>query len=387
MKNTWKIYMLTLISFFVGTSQFGIVGMLDKIANSVGVSVATAGQLVTAFALANAIGTPIIMIAIAKMNQRKQLLLALAIIIIGIISTITLPGFGLLMVARVVLGIGTGMFIVTAYDLAAKLAPPGKQGGAMANISMGFSSSLVFGVPIGRIIAASYDWKTIFWIIGIFCLLAVFAVARTIPDMEGGGAVSLGQRLALLKNPRLAVTLCVTLFVFTGFSIIDTYITPYLTTVIPPKIEISLILFAMGIASVVGSKTGGLFADRIGAFRTLMGSMFIQALAMVLLSFGSGSLVVTIILLMLWEIACWTFGAVQNFNLVSLAPESSGIVLSLNSSFVQLGFAAGAGIGGIAVGGFSIMVITWISAASVVCAAILFIFARSFSHAKKLIAN
>ncbi|WP_180247578.1 hypothetical protein [Bacillus sp. AFS031507] len=93
------------------------------------------------------------------------------------------------------------------------------------------------------------------------------------------------------------------------------------------------------------------------------------------------------ILLMLWEIACWTFGAVQNFNLVSLAPESSGIVLSLNSSFVQLGFAAGAGIGGIAVGGSSIMAITWISAASVVCAAVFLILTRSLSHAKKLIAN
>lgn len=387
MKNTWKIYMLTLISFFVGTSQFGIVGMLDKIAHSVGVTVPTAGQLVTAFALANAIGTPIIMIAIAKMNQRKQLLLALSIIIIGIISTITLPGFGLLMAARVVLGIGTGMFIVTAYDIAAKLAAPGKQGGAMSNISMGFSSSLVFGVPIGRIIAALYDWKTIFWIIGIFCLIAVYAVARTIPDMEVGKKVSLWERLALLKNPRLTVTLCVTLFVFIGFSIIDTYITPYLTAVIPPNIEISFVLFAMGIASVIGSKTGGLLADRIGAFRILLGSMFTQVLAMILLSFGSSSVINTIILLILWVIACWTFGAVQNFNLVSLAPESSGIVLSLNSSFVQLGFGAGAGIGGIAVGGFSINAITWISAISVVFAAVFFFIARSFSHSKKLSSN
>jgi MFS transporter, DHA1 family, putative efflux transporter len=178
------------------------------------------------------------------------------------------------------------------------------------------------------------------------------------------------------------------LFVFIGFSIIDTYITPYLTAVIPPRIEISFILFAMGIASVIGSKTGGLFADRIGAFRTLIGSMFLQVLAMVLLSLGgSGWVVATIILLMLWEIACWTFGAVQNFNLVSLVPESSGIVLSLNSSFVQLGFAAGAGIGGITVGGFSIMAITWISAASVVCAAVLFILSRSFSTNAKVAIN
>lgn len=36
MSNTWKIYMLTLISFLVGTSQFVISGILDEVATSVG---------------------------------------------------------------------------------------------------------------------------------------------------------------------------------------------------------------------------------------------------------------------------------------------------------------------------------------------------------------
>ncbi len=96
---------------------------------------------------------------------------------------------------------------------------------------------------------------------------------------------------------------------------------------------------------------------------------------------------VTILLLMVWEIACWTFGPTQNFNLASLAPEASGIVLSLNSTFVQFGFAAGAGIGGVAVGSLSITSITWISAASVVVAVVIAVFsfgnARSFSGAQR----
>src|SRR6478735_8051091 len=119
--------MLTLISFVVGTSQFVIVGTLDKVAASVGVSVATAGQLITVFALGNAIGTPLVMVATSKMDQRKQLLLALAIILLGAIGVITLPGFGLLMVSRILLGVGTGVFVVTAYGIAAKLAAPGRQ--------------------------------------------------------------------------------------------------------------------------------------------------------------------------------------------------------------------------------------------------------------------
>ncbi|TVX78221.1 MFS transporter [Peribacillus simplex] len=385
MKNTWKIYMLTLISFVVGTSQFVIVGTLDQVAASVDVSVATAGQLITVFALGNAIGTPFVMVATSKMDQRKQLLLALAIILLGVIGVIALPGFGLLMASRVLLGIGTGVFVVTAYGIAAKLATPGRQGGAMANVAMGYSSSLVFGVPLGRMIASSYDWKVIFWGIGLFSLLAIFAVARTIPVMESEAAVSLGKRLALLKNPRVALTLGVTFFVFISYSMLNTYITPFLTAVIPTmKGKLSIILLAMGIASLIGSKVGGLLADRIGIVRTLVGSMAVHIISLVLLSTvsGFGWVMVTLPLLMIWEVAAWTFGPTQNFNLVSLTPEASGIVLSLNSSFVQLGFAAGAGIGGIVAGRSSIQEISWVGATSVVIALLIGVF--SFRRGREL---
>ncbi|RAS74615.1 MFS transporter [Priestia endophytica] len=385
MNSTWKIYMLTLISFVVGTSQFVIVGTLDKVATSVDVSVATAGQLITVFALGNAIGTPLVIVATSKMNQRRQLLLALTIILLGIIGIIALPGFGLLMTSRVLLGVGTGVFVVTAYGIAAKLAAPGRQGGAMANVAMGYSSSLVFGVPLGRIIASSYDWKMIFWGIGIFSLLSIFAVLRLIPSIESEASVSLGKRLALLKNPRVVLTLSVTFFVFISYSILNTYITPFLTVVIPTmKEKISMVLFAMGIASLIGSKVGGLLADRIGIVRTLIGSIAIHIISLVLLSIvsGFGWVMITIPLLMIWEIAAWIFGPTQNFNLISLTPEASGIVLSLNSSFVQLGFAAGAGIGGIVAGRSSILEISWVGAISVVIALIIGVF--SFKHSRSL---
>ena len=370
MNNTWKIYLLTIISFMVGTSQFVIVGILDKVAASVGVSVSSAGQLITAFALANAIGTPIVIVATAKMNQSKQLLLALVILLLGIVSTLALPGFGFLMASRAILGVGTGVFIVTAYAITAKLASPGRQGEAMSNISMGFSASLVFGVPIGRLITAAYDWQIIFWGIGLFSLLAIFAVARTIPAMVGESPVSLDKQIALFKKPDIAVALGVTFFVFISYSVINTYITPFLASIRPmSEQEISSILFALGIASLIGSKLGGFLADRIGIPPTLIGSMVVQALTLALLSVTSGSLIVSVILIMLWATSAWTFGLTQSFNIVSLAPEAAGIMLSLNSSLVQLGFAAGASIGGVAMAGSSIMAISWIGAASVAFAA------------------
>ncbi|WP_239711063.1 hypothetical protein [Paenibacillus sp. 19GGS1-52] len=134
----------------------------------------------------------------------------------------------------------------------------------------------------------------------------------------------------------------------------------------------------------MGSRLGGFLADRIGVIRTIFCSMVVQALALMLQSSISEWVIWTIMFLMLWEIAVWTFGPTQNFNLVSLAPEASSIVLSLNSSFVQLGFAAGAGIGGIAIGSFSILAIPWISTISVVIATVIAVFSlgRGFSFVR-----
>ncbi|MEH7306903.1 MFS transporter [Neobacillus drentensis] len=383
MNNTWKIYMLTLISFLVGTSQFVISGILDKVASSVGVSVSAAGQLITVFALANAIGTPVFMMATAKLDRRKQLLLALAIIFLGIVSTLALPGFGFLMVSRIILGVGTGIFVVTSYSTAANLALPGRQAGAMSNIALGFSASLVLGVPIGRVIASAYDWRVIFWGIGIFTVLGFIAISKSIPSMESEVPVPLGEQLALLKNSKVAFTLGVSLFVFIGYSVVNTYITPFLTSAISISGRgVSVILFALGIASLFGSKLGGFLSDRIGTTRTLIGSIVVQTLSLAMVSAFSGFAVVVIMLLMIWSVAVWMFGPTQNFNLLSIAPEASGIMLSLNSTFVQLGFAAGAGIGGIAVGGSSILAICWIGTAAVAVA--LFITVASIGLTRSL---
>ncbi len=374
MSNIWKIYMLAVISFLVGTSQFVIVGVLDKVAASVGVSVATAGQLITVFALANAVGTPLVIGATTKMNQSRRMLFALFVVLIGVVEMFVMPGFNGLLLSRAILGVGTGVFIVSAYAVTAKLASPGQQGKAMSNISMGFSASLVFGVPIGRIITTMYDWQAIFWGIGVLSLTGCFAVRRFLPAVEGNASVPFSRQLSLLKRPNIAATLAVTFFVFIGYSVINTYITPFLTSVkTMNEQEISSILFALGIASLIGSKLGGVLADRIGITRTLIGSMIVQTLLLTAVTIGFQSATMTIVLILIWATAAWVFGLTQSFNIVSLAPEASSVMLSLNSSFVQLGFAAGAVIGGLAVSASSVATVSAVGALATgvaVCVAI-----------------
>ncbi|MED1203910.1 MFS transporter [Heyndrickxia acidicola] len=145
--------MLALITFMVSTSEYVIAGILDKAATSNHVSVAMAGQLITVFAIADAIGSPLVVMATTKLNQRKLLMLSLCLMVLGSVLTFSLTGFGLLIVSGIILALGSGVFAIAAKTTAVKLAPPEKQAGAMGTVILGFSAAIILGVPIGRVIA------------------------------------------------------------------------------------------------------------------------------------------------------------------------------------------------------------------------------------------
>lgn len=370
MSNAWKIYMLAVVSFLVGTSEFIIAGILDKIAEDIGVSVSAVGQLITVFSLAYAFGTPFIMAVSARMERRKLLLYALGVFVIGNGIAVLLPGFVSLVASRIILALGTGVFVVTALTVAAKLARPDRQGSAIATLVMGFSTALIIGVPLGRVVAALYHWQTIFGIIGVLGLFAMLVVFVSIPRTDGEEPVPLRNQLALLKEPRIAVALSVTFFWIVGYSIVYTYISPFLLTVTQISEQgVSAGLFAFGIASLIGSKFGGYSTDRWGVPRTLIGGMLLHAAALLLISLAAHSAVIVYPLLMLWACSAWSSGPTQQYHLINLAPEASGIMLSLNTSVLQLAMAAGAGIGGVVVQQVSLVSISWIGAAAVAVAA------------------
>jgi len=370
MSNSWKIYILAIVSFLVGTSENIIAGILDKVAADTGISVAAAGQLITVFSLAFAFGTPILMGITARLERKQLLLYSLSIFIIGNAIASILPGFGFLIASRIISALSTGVFVVTSLTVASKLAPPDRQGSAIATLVMGFSTSLIIGVPLGRVIASTYDWKMIFGGIGVLGILALVLISYVIPSTSGEEPVPLRKQLTLLRQPRIAIALSITFFWILGYSIVYTYISPFLLQITGMNEQgVSIGLFAFGIASLIGSKFGGFSTDKWGVARTLISGMLMHAVVLIGLSVSAQSAVAVFPLLMLWAFSAWSSGPTQQYYLISLAPEASGIMLSLNTSILQLAMAAGAGIGGFAIEQVSLSSISWIGAAGVAIAA------------------
>lgn len=369
MSNTWKIYVLAIVSFLVGTSQYIVSGILDTISDSFGITLAAAGQLITIYSLVNAISTPILMGITSSMDRRKLVIFSLGLFVIGNILACILPGYGLFLLARVIMALGAGMFVVTALTIATKIAPEGKQGSAIATVVMGFTASLIIGVPLGRIISSVLGWKAVFGGIALLGILAIIIIRTSIPLIKGDRAIPLVRQLALLKKRRVANGLAITFFLFGGYSIVYTYLSPFLLNVagIGEK-PLNGVLLIFGIASLFGSKFGGFSTDRWGVQKTLVGGMFLHITMLVLLSLVTSSFVSVLIILILWSFAAWSSGPTQQYNLATIEPESSGILLGLNQSMMQLAMAAGAGIGGIFVEKVSLTSITWIGSLGVTIA-------------------
>ncbi len=365
MDHRTQIYLMAFIGFLIATSQFVISGILDKIALSLGVPIAAAGQLMTVFSLSNAIGTPLIMMATAKVDRRKLMLVGLSAIAASLLGTALLPRYGILMALRALLGVGFGVYGVSAYTVAVKLAPEGRQATAMATIAMGASLGLVIGVPAGRLVAGFFDWPWIFLGLGLMVLGALIAVARIIPSATGPPPPPLVQQLRYLKEPRIAAALGVAVTMFISYAAMNTYIAPFLAYTLPlSDRSISAVFMALGLASTAGAKTGGMLADRTHASRAVIAGISMQMLSLLLVALLPKTIFLTVPLLMCWSAAAWTAGPMLNFNLISLAPGAAAILLSLNGAFVQLGFASGAAMGGLVVSAGSMHALNWTAAAS-----------------------
>lgn len=355
--------MLAIISFLNGTSEYVIAGILDRIAEANNISVSSAGQLITVFSIAFGAGTPFLIAMTARLERKKLLVYALTVFSVINILIAIITGYEMLMAARIISALSAGVIQVTLLTLAAVLAAPGKQGGAIATVVMGNSTALVVGVPIGRVVASHYDWNVIFIGLGVVGLLLSALTLFTIPKTVAEEPVPLREQFKFLMKPRISAYLLITFLWLGSYSVVFTYISPYfLNTFGMSNQGVTTALFIFGIASAIGSKLGGFSTDKWGSFRTLTGGMLLHAIALLLFPFIGQFAFLFYVLLIFWALAAWSSGTPIQFQLISLAPAAASIVLSLHSAAGQLGMAAGAGIGGIAVKNGLLNYIPWIGA-------------------------
>src|SRR4029450_5044780 len=180
------VFWLALAAFAIGTEAFVIAGLLPVISTDLQITVAATGQLVTTYALAYALGSPILAVAFNNFDRRDVLTLALSGFIAANLLAVAATSFPLLLASRVLMAMGAALCTPTAIGVAVALAPPERRGRAVALVTSGITVATVIGVPLGTMVGNQFGWRATFVMVAALGAVALagvlYGVARGLPD-------------------------------------------------------------------------------------------------------------------------------------------------------------------------------------------------------------
>jgi predicted MFS family arabinose efflux permease len=383
------LYWLALGTFAVGTEGFMIAALLPGIATELSVSVQAAGQLVTAFALTYAVSSPLLTVLNGGFDRRKLLVMSMAAFAVANIVASVASGYWSLFVARVLIAMAAGLYVPGANALAGALATPEWRGRALAIVNGGLSLAVALGVPLGAVVGAHFGWRSSFVGVTVLAAAAFSGLLFGMPRGIGAGltVATLRERLAVVRQPGALPILLVTTLWAVGAYTVYTYIAPYLTTVVGldgPRI--GYVLFLWGTAAFLGLILGGVATDKIAGHHVIAVALPLLAVALASLSVSAwflgrtNVLVPVLVAVFVWGLAAWSFFPAQQARLIGVSGlKGASVILSLNASFMYLGFSLGAALGSFTLANRTVADLGWVGGLLVLASFSLSVWQRSRS--------
>lgn len=365
------LWALTLSAFAIGTTEFVIVGLIPDVAASLGVSLPSAGLLVSLYALGVAIGAPVLTALTARVPRKRLLIGLMLLFTAGNLVASVAPGYAALMAARVLTGLAHGVFFSIGSTIATSLVPKDKAARAIALMFTGLTVALVTGVPLGTWIGQQFGWQSTFLAVALLGVIAMVGSMLLVPASIGAGKpVSLAAQFAVLKKPRLLLVYAITTLGYGGSFTAFTYLAPILQDVAGfAASSVGLVMLVYGVSVAAGNIWGGRLADRKGPVRALQVVFALLAIVLAVLTFTAPHPVLVVVTVLAWGAVA--FGNVPGLQLYVVqraerdAPQALDMASGLNIAAFNLGIALGAWGGGLIVEHVGLMATPPIGAAVV----------------------
>jgi DHA1 family inner membrane transport protein len=339
------LYALTLGAFAIGTTEFVPVGLLPQIAQSLDVSIPSAGFLVTGYALAVAVGAPSLTLALNRVPRKTALAVLMALFIAGNALAALAPNYGVLLGARVVTALCHGTFFGIGALVASSMVPKERSAAAIAGMFTGLTLATVLGVPFGTFIGNRFGWHVPFGAIALLGVIALIGIWVLVPSIVYE-ATNLRAELRALVSARLALALASTTLGFAGVFTLFTYIAPLLEMTSGfSATTTSWLLVLFGIGTTAGNILAGHYADRslpATLITTLLGLSVALALSTIAWNSALGATLAT------FAIGFFGFATVTPLQLLVIRAAGRGqsLASSFNISAFNVGNALGAALGG-----------------------------------------
>ncbi|WP_374432151.1 MFS transporter [Ideonella dechloratans] len=359
---------LTLSAFAIGTTEFVIVGLIPTIATDLQVSLPSAGLLVSLHALGVAVGAPVLTALTGRVPRKALLLGLMALFTLGNLAAWQAPGYGTLVLARVLTGLAHGVFFSIGSIIATSVVPKDKAASAIAIMFTGLTVALVTGVPLGTFIGQHFGWRETFLAVSALGVLAFVGSLLFVPrDVHHSAPATLRQQLAVLGQPRLLLVYAMTAVGYGGSFVAFTFLAPILQQVSGYSANaVSAVMLVYGVSVAAGNLWGGRLADRRGPVAALVLIFALLALVLLVLQFTAPHPVAVLLTVLAWGAVA--FGNVPGLQVYVVqqaqrfAPQAVDVASGLNIAAFNLGIAGGAWLGGHIVAGWGLMHTPWIGA-------------------------
>lgn len=266
----FALYLLALVVFAMGTSEFMLAGLVPDISTYFAVSVGTAGLLTSAFAAGMVIGAPVMAAFTRRLPVKATLLGCVLVFALSHIVGALTPDFTVLFITRVIAAIVNAGFLAVALGAATKLVAPDAKGRAVAILLAGTTVATVAGVPAGALLGTALGWQSTFWAIALLCVPAAIGIAAGFTTRTDDSSreepsslsPSLRAELAQLTSPRLILTMLLAALVNAGTFATLTFLAPIVTDTAGLSqwwVSVALVLF--GVGSFIGVTAAGRLSD------------------------------------------------------------------------------------------------------------------------------
>ncbi|HAL09283.1 MAG TPA: MFS transporter [Staphylococcus sp.] len=349
MKNSKSllIFILAVGVFGIINTEMGIIGILPSLASYFDVSVSTAGLLVSLFALAIAFAGPTMPLIFSSMNRKHVMILVLSIFIIGNVISVFTTQFSVALIARVIPAFFHPLYVAMALSVAGSSVSEQEAPKAISKVFIGVSAGMVLGVPIVSFIAEAISIQaamSFYAIVNIFSLIATIYFVPSIPVTE---KLTYGSQLKILIKGVTWISILAVLFINAAIFGVYSYLAEYLGTVTNmPSNLISVMLLIYGIANIVGNIIAGkLLADKpivtVTAFP-------IALIALYLIFYPLAEMTIpTAIIILFWGILAGIGANINQYWIMSAAPQAPDFANGLFLTSVNLGTTIGTSISGI----------------------------------------
>lgn len=345
--NKLIVLILTIGVFGILNTEMGFIGLIPQIAKQFNVTTATAGWLVSVFAIGIALSGPITPLLLSKIERKKVMLFVLTIFVISNLISVFTSSFAVLLLARIIPAIFHPVYTALAFSVAADSVDKKDAPKAVSRVFIGVSAGMVVGVPIVNFLATQFNLQIALSFFALINLIVLILTLFFVPTMPSESSHSYGSQLKVLKRPLTWISIIAAIFFNAAIFGVYSYLTDYLNIVTEIHGNlVSITLFLYGFSNILGNIIAGKLLTMIPKKAMLLLPFALIIVYGFMFSLGS-FFIPMMVITMIWGILAGLTANTTQFMITSSAPDAPDLSNGIFLSAVNTGTTIGTFIGGL----------------------------------------